>query len=152
MSTKPPNMENAADPSDAYIRTLAGIELSLENIAKEVASVKGELRRIIPRIDTLAAEVKENSRLVHRQAAVIESVTNESLGLNQSRIAIEKAVEDMRTENAARGLQLERAVAALERDNEFQAERLRRLRDDVADHVAEAGEEGPSGVMNKPRM
>lgn len=153
MSTKPPDMPEQPDPSDAYIRTLAGIEITLEQIAKDQASIKGELGRITPQLDRLAAEVRECTRLVHHQARVIERLTNETSELVQTRIILEKTISDLKIDAASRALDLERAIAALTKDQEFQAGRLRRLRDDVADHVsAEAGDEGPSGIMDKQRM
>lgn len=151
MSTKPPNMPDVADPSDSYIRTLAGLEVTLQKLAKGQDDIKAQLKTIAPRLDTLAAEVRENGRLIHHQAKIFNTLTNETSDLHQARVALEKLTEDIRVDSAARALVLERAINGLGKDLEFTDDRVRRLRDKVADALGPE-EEGASGVMDKPRM
>lgn len=148
MSQRPPGPE-PQDPSEQYIRMLAGLEVKLEEIARDQDHIKGELRRIIPRLDTLSAEVKENTRLIHNQARAINAVVDEQLGLTATRVALDKAIEELKIDTAKRAIELERALGALERAHAFTEDRLRRLRDSVVDELA-ARES--SGVMPKPNV
>lgn len=151
MSQRPPNMPDATDPSDAYIRTLAGLEVKLSQIAEDQGAIKGELRKISPRLDTIVAEIHELARLVHHHARVTERLTNETSDLVQTRISLDKTIAELRIDAGARALELERMIAALASAVEFTDDRLRRLRDDVADELGPA-KENPTGVTSKPRM
>ena len=103
------------EPYRLILQAIARLETKVIDGGKDVAAIKGELRKIAPRLDTLSAEVHEVARLVHRHAEVTQGLTNEAA-------------------------EVVRSVGFLE-------ERVRKLRDSVAD---ELGPSTPKEVPTKP--
>jgi uncharacterized coiled-coil DUF342 family protein len=63
------------------MRALARLELRMLEVIKGVDGIKGELRTLTPRIDTLTAEVREAARRVHQQANAIQKLLHEATEL-----------------------------------------------------------------------
>lgn len=80
----------------AIVRGLARLEVAIDHVSKNQESLKGELRTIVPRLDTLIAEVREVGRLVHRQAGFVQAAINEVHELVQAIGLVEDRVRRLR--------------------------------------------------------
>lgn len=140
---------------DAVVRAIATLEVSLGAIVKTQESIKGELKLLAPRYDTLTAEVREVARLVHRQGNMVQLLTNETSELAQAKVAFEDALKDIRTESAARALEFTRTQRAFDMALAVVEGRVRQMRDHVADALgvadSDSGDEA-SGVVDKTKM
>jgi hypothetical protein len=139
---------HSTDGYDELVRVVAELKVSLDAIVKTQESIKGDLRKIAPRLDTLTASVDECGRLVHHQAGVIQALTNETAEVSQARIAFEKALEHFKIDATKRALEFERTQREFGLALELVEGRVRQMRDDMADAIAAANEEA-SGVKTR---
>jgi len=61
------------EPYRLILQAIARLETRVIEGTKDVAAIKGELRKIAPRLDTVSAEVHEAARLVHLQANIAQA-------------------------------------------------------------------------------
>jgi hypothetical protein len=140
---KPPEADEAFD---RVVRAIATLEVSIERVAKNQESLKLELKTIVPRLDTLTAEVRAAGARVHDMGNIVVRLINESAELFQAKIAFEKALGDFETLTKARTVELHRGQELIERVLSVLEARVSLLRDEVADMAVEER----SGLMTKP--
>lgn len=136
---------HSTDGYDAFVRIAAELKVSID-------SIKSELKTVSPRLDTLTAEVKKLSDKVHVNSNVVQAIVDEKLELVQARVAFEKALENFRLESGHRALEFERTQNEFAHALALVEGRVRQMRDDMADAIAESEAERPdetSGVKTR---
>jgi chromosome segregation ATPase len=131
--------------SDEVIRLVATLQTSLTKLVdgqkvarEEIRALGGRIDALAGKIEVVAARVEALAERVHRSNNILTPFVEELSVLRESQAALDRALDFVETQQKAKLQDLERAHVALERAVEFVENRVRQVRDRVADDESEA--------------